>query len=67
MVVEGSTKTVRTLRICVPISMILVLVLIGCFLEQAIANLPVMALMEQLKVHVAKRRLQRSLNNQILD
>ena len=29
--------------------------------------LPVMALVEQLKRHVAKRRLQRSFNNQILD
>ena len=29
--------------------------------------LPVMALVEQLKRHVAKRILQRSLNNQILD
>ena len=47
--------------------MILVLVLNGCFLQQAIANLPVMALVEQLKRHVAKRSLQRSLNNQILD
>ena len=47
--------------------MILVLVLNGCFLQKAIANLPVMALVEQLKRHVAKRILQRSLNNQILD
>ena len=47
--------------------MILVLVLNGCFLQQTIANLPVMALVEQLKRHVAKRSLQRSLNNQILD
>ena len=29
--------------------------------------LPMMALVEQLKRHVAKRRLQRSFNNQILD
>ena len=29
--------------------------------------LPVMALMDQLKRHVAKRSLQRSVNNQILD
>ena len=43
--------------------MILVLVLNGCFLQQVIANLPVMALMEQLKGHVAKQSLQRSLNN----
>ena len=47
--------------------MILVLVLNGWFLQKAIANLPVMALVEQLKRHVAKRSLQRSLNNQILD
>ena len=64
---EDSTKTTRTLWICVPISMILVLVLNGCFLEEAIAKLPVMALVEQLKRHVAKRSLQRSFNNQILD
>ena len=64
---EDSTKTTRTLWICVPISMILVLVMNGCFLEQAVANLPVMALVEQLKRHVAKGSLQRSLNNQILD
>ena len=37
------------------------------FLQQAIANLSVIALVEQLKQHVAKRSLQRSLNNQILD
>ena len=35
--------------------------------QQAISNLPVMALVEQLKRHVAMRSLQRSLNNQILD
>ena len=47
--------------------MILVLVLNGCFLKQAIENnIPVMTLVEQLKRHVAKRSLQRSLNNQIL-
>ena len=39
----------------------------GCFLQQAIANLPVLALVEQLKWHAAKQSLQRSLNNQILD
>ena len=32
-VVEDSAKTARTLWICVPISMILVLVLNGCFLH----------------------------------
>ena len=47
--------------------MILVLVLNGCFSQQAIANLPVMVLVEQLKQHVAKRNHQSSLNNQILD
>ena len=57
---EDSTKTTRTLWICVPISMILVLVL-----NELVP--PVMALVEQLKRHVAKRSLQRSLNNQILD
>ena len=64
---EDSTKTTRTLRICVSISMIFVLVLNGCFLQQAIENLPVVAFVEQLKRHVAKRSLQRSLNNQVLD
>ena len=64
---EDSTKTNRTLWICVPINMILVLVLNGCFLQQAIANLPVMALVEQLKRHEAKWSIQRSLINQILD
>ena len=39
----------------------------GVFCNLSIANLPVMALVEQLKWHVAKRILQRSLNNQILD
>ena len=39
----------------------------GCFLQQIIANLPVMALVEQLKRYVTKQSLQRSLNNQILD
>ena len=39
----------------------------GVFLQKAIVNLPVMALVEQLKQHVAKKSLQRSLNNQILD
>ena len=63
---EDSTKTTRTLCICVPISMLLALVLNGCFLQQAITNLPVLALVEHLKWHVAKQSLQRSLNNQIL-
>ena len=39
----------------------------GCFLQQAIANLPMTALAVQLKPHVAKQSLQRCLNNQILD
>ena len=44
---EDSTKTTRTLCcVCVPISMVLVLVLNGCFLEQVIANIPVMTLVE---------------------
>ena len=47
--------------------MILVLVLSGCFLQQAIPDISVMALLEQLKRHVAKRSLQRSLSNQILN
>ena len=51
---EDSTKATRTLWICIPMSMILVLVLL------------MMALVEQLKRHVAKRSLQRSLYNQIL-
>ena len=47
--------------------MSLVLVLNGCFLPQAITNLHVMALVEQLKQHVGKRSFQWFLNNQILD
>ena len=47
--------------------MILVLVLSGCFLQQAILDISVMALLEQLKRHIAKRSLQRSLSNQILN
>ena len=57
---EDSTKTARTLWICVPLSMILVLVL-----KESVPH--VIVLVEQLKQHVAKRSLQRSLNNQILD
>ena len=59
---EDSTETTITFckNVSVPISMILVLVLNELVL-------PVMALVEQLKRHVAKRILQRSLNNQILD
>ena len=64
--IKKNTKASRTLSICVPISTILVLVLNGCFLQQTIANIPVMALLGQLKQHVAKQSLQRSLNNQIL-
>ena len=64
--IKKNTKASRTLSICVPISTILVLVLNGCFLQQTIANIPVMALVGQLKQHVAKQSLQRSLNNQIL-
>ena len=37
------------------------------FFQQAIANVPVIALTKQLKRHVAKRSLQMSLNNQILN
>ena len=58
-VVEDSTKTTRALWVCAHISMTLVLVLNGCFLQQTIANLAVMALVEQLRQHVAKQRLQR--------
>ena len=46
---EDSTKTTRASWICVLISMIWVLVLNGCFLQQAIANPPAIALVEQLK------------------
>ena len=46
--VEDSTKTTRNLWICVPISMVSALVLNGCFLQQVIANLCVMTLVEQL-------------------
>ena len=59
---EDSTKTTRTLcrNVRVPISMLLVLVLNKLVL-------PLMALVEQLKRHLANWSLQRSLNNQILD
>ena len=59
---EDSTKTARTLwkNVCVPISMILVLVL-----NEFVPH--VMALVGQLKRHVTKLSLQRSLNNQVLD
>ena len=59
---EDSTETTITLckNVSVPINMILVLVLNELVL-------PVMALVEQLKRHVTKQSLQRSLNNQILD
>ena len=61
-VVEDITKTTRILwkNVCVPISLILVLVLNEL-------GFPVVVLVEQLKWHVVKRNLQRSLNNQILD
>ena len=39
-VVEDSTKAARTLCICVPISIILVLVPNGCFLQQAFRKSP---------------------------
>ena len=59
---EDSTKTTRTAwkDVCVLISMILVLVLNKLVL-------PVMALVEQIKRHLAKRSLRRFLVNQILD
>ena len=59
---EDITKTTRILwkNVCVPISLILVLVLNEL-------GFPVVVLVEQLKWHVVKRNLQRSLNNQILD
>ena len=58
----NSTKTTRTLwnNVSVPISTILVLVLNKSVLH-------VMALVEQLKQHVAKRSIQMYFNNQILD
>ena len=61
-VVEDSTETTITFckNVSVPISMILVLVLNELVL-------PVMALVEQLKRHLTKQSLHRSLNNQILD
>ena len=39
----------------------------GVFLQQPIANIPVIAFVELSKRHVAKRSLQTSFNNQILD
>ena len=59
---DDSTETTKTLwkNVCVPISMILLLVLNELVL-------PVMALAEHLKQRVATRSLQMSVNNQILD
>ena len=59
---DDSTETTKTLwkNICVPISMILLLVLNELLL-------PVMALAEQLKQRVAKRSLQMSSYKAILD
>ena len=59
---EDSTETTITFckNVSVPISMILVLVLNELVL-------PVMALVEQLKQHLSKKSLQKSLNYQILD
>ena len=59
---EDSTETTITFckNVSVPISMILVLVLNELVL-------PVMALVEQLKRHLSKKSLQKSLNYQILD
>ena len=54
MVVDDSTKTTRTLWIYVPISMTLVLVLNGCFLEKAIPNVSCDDIGGTVKVHVAK-------------
>ena len=58
----NSTKTTRTLwnKVSVPISTIFVLVL-----NKSVFH--VMALVEQLKRHVAKQSFQMSFNNQILD
>ena len=47
-VLEDIAKATRTSWIYVSISMTLVLVLNGCFSQQAIENLPVMALVGQL-------------------
>ena len=58
--VEDSTKTTKTLWTCVHISIILALLLNELVLF-------LMALVENLKQHVAKWSLQRSLNNQTLD
>ena len=58
---EGSTETRRTLWICVPISMILVLILNGCFLQchgKSLCDGSGGAV----KQHVAKRNFQKPLN-----
>ena len=59
---EDSTKTTITLwkNVCASISIIFVL-----GLNELV--LPMRAMVEQLKPHVAKRSLQKSLNDQILD
>ena len=64
---EDSTKTTKTLWICVPISMILVLVLHGCFFATSYCKLVCDSIGGAVKTNVAKRSLQRYLNNQILD
>ena len=64
---EDSTKTTKTLWICAPISMILVLVLHGCFFATSYCKFVCDSIGGAVKTNVAKRSLQRYLNNQILD
>ena len=48
-------------------TLVLVLILVVVFFETSYCKSPVMALVEQLKRHVAERSFQRSLNNETFD
>ena len=63
MVAENSTKTTRTLWICVPIRMILTLV----FFAKSYCKSPCDGTGGAVKRHAVNQSLQRSFNNQILD
>ena len=64
---EGSTKTIRTLWIWVPISMILVLVVNGRFFATSYCKPPCDGIGGAVKRHGAKWILRRPLNNQTLN
>ena len=62
-VVEDSTKTIRTLWICISISIVLVLMINGCFFGTSYCKSLCGGIGRAVKRHVAKWSLQRSLNN----